>query len=281
MAPSALTVIRDAFLDLEEVAIGSLVPDVLNPGQDYWPEKPSPPPPDQVTKRSVENLRELLSNEEHLGVRTRLSHLFTGDAIKSRGSKLEIKTPKSTGYFLKQPKSVFSGLCKDNDTKLWIEETLRDSPIFFVVGLITVTHAEIDHGRSHSKEYKSSAEIPMTSIVSSGVTDIFPGGNVLDVGGAFSVGDKSKTASSFIAPGERIVGVQYRKLHFHLFSKDKVKEATLKPNQWAMFLGGDRAGNDNVLEADLQESTELEDLELKTEAFVVVLGEDQFSFRDE
>lgn len=281
MAPSAFTVIRDAFLDLEEVTIGCLVPDVLNPGQDYWPEKPRPPSPDQVTKRTIENLRELLSDERQIGLRARLTHLFTGDAVHKSGSKFEITTPKSAGYFLKQPKSMFLNLCKDEDTKKWIEETLRDSPIFFVVGLVTVTQAKGDSDHSRSSDYKSSAEIPVSSLVSSGVTDILPGANWLDVGGAFSVGNQSKNASSFIAPGERIVGIQYRKLHFHLFSKNKVEEATLNPNQWSMFLGGDRSGSDDILEADLQDSMELEDLELEDDAFGMILEDEQFVFKDE
>jgi hypothetical protein len=281
MPPSTLTVIRGAFLDLEEVAIGCLVPDVLNPGQDYWPEKPVPPRPDQLTKRTIENLRELLSAEKHIGLRTKLTHFFSGDFVHKTESKFEIKTPKSTGYFLKQPRSMFLRLCKEENTKKWIEETLRDSPIFFVVGLVTVTHAEVEDGESHSKAYKTSAEVPVSSIISSGIADIFPNANVLDVGGAVSLGDMSRRSSSFFVPGERVIGVQYRKVHFHLFSENKVGEATLKPNQWTMFLGGDRAGSGNILEADLQDSMDLEDLEVSDDAFDMILDEDEFVFKDE
>ena len=281
MAPSALTVIRSAFLDLEEVAIGCLVPDILNPGQDYWPENPTPPPPDQVTTRTVENLRELLSDEKHVGLRTKLTHLFSGDVLHKTESKFELKTSKSTGYFLKQPRSTFLRLCRAEDTKKWIEETLRHSPIFFVVGLVTVTHAKVDRGHSHSKDYKSSAHVPLSSLVSSGITDILPNANVLDVGGAISLGDKSKGSSSFIAPGERVIGVQYRKVHFHLFSKNKVEEATLKPNQWTMFLGGDRAGSDNILEADLQDSLDREDLEVEENDVDAIIDDDMFVFKED
>jgi len=281
MPPSALTVIRSAFLDLQEVAIGCLVPDVLNPGQDYWPEKPAPPAPDQITKRTIENFRELLSDEKHIGLRTKLTHLFSGDVVHKTESKFEIKTPKSTAYLLKQPRSMFLRLCQEDDTKKWMEETLQDSPIFFVVGLVTVTHAEVDRDQSHSKDYKTSAEVPVSSLLSSGITDIFPNANVLDVGGAVSLGDMSRRSSSFVAPGERVIGVQYRKVHFHLFSENKVEDATLKPNQWTMFLGGDRAGSDNILEADLQDSTDLEDLEVEDNAFDMVLDEDKFVFKDD
>jgi hypothetical protein len=281
MPLSALTVIRGAFLDLEEVAIGCLVPDVLNPGQDYWPEKPVPPTPDQVTKRTIENLRELISDEKHAGLRTKLTHFFSSDIVHKTESKFEINTPKSTGYFLKQPRSLFLHLCQEEETKKWIEETLRDNPIFFVVGLVTVTQAKVDSGQSHSKDYKTLAELPVSSIVSSGIADIFPNANVLDVGGAVSFGDMSRRSSSFLAPGERVIGVQYRKVHFHLFSENKVQDATLKPNQWAMFLGGDRAGSDNILEADLQDSMDLEDLEVEENAYDMILDEEELAFNDD
>jgi len=44
-----------------------------------------------------------------------------------------------------------------------------------------------------------------------------------------------------------------------------VEDVTLKPNQWTMFLGGDRAGSENILEADLQDSMDLEDFGSGTE----------------
>src|SRR6266496_4866567 len=132
MAPSALTIIRDAFLELEEVPFGCLVPDVTNPSQDYWPEQQVSLSPDQISSRSITNLRQLLANEKRAGVGAKLTHFF-GENIKGQvESSFELRATKSTAYFLKHPKSHFMRLCHDETTKRWMEDTIRYSPIFLV-----------------------------------------------------------------------------------------------------------------------------------------------------
>lgn len=283
MAPSALTIIRGAFLELEEVPLGCFVPDVIDPGQDYWPETGVSLPPDQISSRSITNLRQLLSDEKHAGVGSKLTHFFREDIKGQVESSFKLSAAKSTAYFLKHPKSHFMRLCSDETTKRWMEETIRDSPIFLIVGFVTVTQAEVDQKRRTAKSFQAVGEVDVTSIISSGTSEIIPNGNLLDIGGKISIGSQSKASTSFIAAGERIIGVQYRKVHFHLFSfRNKVEEATLERNQWRMLLGGDRSGAEDSLEVVLQDSTIPEDLELDDDReHDLALVDEDFQYEDD
>ena len=117
MSRSALTLIRSAFLELEEVALGCLVPDTTNPGQDFWPEKPDALPTDQISSRSITNLHKLLADEKHAGFRAKLTHFLRDEISGQAESTFELAAPKSTAYFLKHPKSHFMRLCNDKNTK--------------------------------------------------------------------------------------------------------------------------------------------------------------------
>jgi hypothetical protein len=267
MAPSALTVIRSAFLDMSEVTLGCLVPNPVEPGQDSWPLKPPIFAAEQVNKRSIKGIYESLGAGRHVGLRAKLTRVFSARARMEAKSVVELIAPTSTLYYLKHPKMHFKSLCEDDDTKEWIEDTLKHFPIFLVVGLLTVTEAEIERAQQKSAELRAGVEVPVTEIVASGATTPIPDADVANVGIEIEAGVQAHSLYSFIAPGERIIGVQYRKLHFSLFSAVNVEKSNLEENRWVMFLGDrDHRGvlgeKGDVLEADLEESLTMDDLEL-------------------
>ena len=121
-------------------------------------------------------------------------------------------------------------------------------------------------------------EQKVTSFVSRGAANTLTAvgiGGIGDAKVAASVDGKTRAVSSFIAPGERVIGVQYRKIKFRLFSSNKVDTSFLEnnPNRWVMLFGGDRAGVDNILEAELEETTDIDDLELGENVKVEALEE--------
>jgi hypothetical protein len=112
---------------------------------------------------------------------------------------------------------------------------------------------------------RAAAEVSAADVVSSGATTLVS--DTTDGAGIeIEAGLQAYAVYAFIAPGERIIGVQYRKVIFSLFSNVDVEKAKLDGNEWVMFLGdrdfrdglGDTA---DVLGADLEESLILEDLE--------------------
>lgn len=275
----SLTIIRAAFLDLNEISLGSLVPDPSSPGVNFHPTDPCQFLPGHVSIRHVENLHQLLAKEKHRGIHGRLTQLFASNGAGQEESKVEIIAPKSTVYYIKHPSLHFTELCKNDETKQWIRRIIKHNDIFLVVGFITVTQANVQYGRKSSYHFELNANVPITDVLSHGATAAFPDvAKLLDSGGGMSTGSQAKTVSSFIAPGERVIGIQYNKVHFEWFSKGNVDEATLKDNQWKMFLGARDRGSD-VYQADAHEIMELDELGL--ERYDTSIEDDEFVFIDE
>jgi hypothetical protein len=277
MAPvRSLTIIRGSFLELSEVALGGLVPDPTNPGVDFCPEQKYSFRPDQLSIRYVENFRQLLSKERHRGISANLTQLFSSKLTTRAESTVGVIAPRSTIYYLKHPSSHFLQMCKDRAVREWIEGIVKHCSIYLIVGFVTVTQAEVEYGRSRFNETENTANVPLSTIITTGVSSVLPASaNIFDSGGEL------KSTSSFVAPGERVIGIQYKRVRFHRFSKVDIDEAVLKDNQWHMFLNARNRGDDDIAEADLCDSMEVKDLELSEEEFTVNVEDEEFVFIDE
>lgn len=144
---------------------------------------------------------------------------------------------------------------------------MKRFPIFLVTGFLTVTEAEIARIRQQSTGVQVAAEVSASNVASAGAVTV-----ILDVPDSVGVGLKVNNDAnlrySFVAPGERIIGVQYRKLKFKRFSAVDLEKVVLKRNSWVMFLGdrihkGITATTGDVLEANVEESLTVDDLELE------------------
>jgi hypothetical protein len=284
MAQTCLTVLHSGFLNLTSVALGRLITDTSNPSQDFWPESVVPSlVANEIEERSFQDFRDVLEKSSNVDLRGKLTRLLSGDVGGQSTYSDQLSTSMSKIYSLQQPRSYFQRLCGDNETRAWMEGTLRDCPIFLVVGLVTVTAASVTRDIQKSKNVNGDASVPVLDIVTHGATTLVPGiGVALDVGAGVTVSHKTDSKTSFIAPGERVIGVQYRKVKFGLFSSHTVEKAFLEnnSNRWQMFMGSDRSGSDDLLEADLEDSMEVDDLELEGEADVVAAENERLVFLD-
>ncbi|KAK6513474.1 hypothetical protein TWF281_005098 [Arthrobotrys megalospora] len=60
---------------------------------------------------------------------------------------------------------------------------------------------------------------------------------VLDVGGGVSKVEEHEVRTSFLAPGEMIYAVQYRKVEFSWFLSRDIDKATLRNSRWVLNIG--------------------------------------------
>ena len=268
-----LSVINGGFLTLRSVSLGRLVIDAAHSGQDFWPVSPFTFGDDDIEERVFHNLENALNTTKHAGLRAKLSILIHGVIESQRSSYHGFVAPQSKVYSLLQPTSHFRRLCTDTATRDWIERTLKHSPIFLVVGLVTVTQAKVRQTQHESTQVSTDATVPVTEIVTHGVGAVLPPGigDALNFGGVISLDHQKVARASFIAPGERVIGVQYRKVKFQLFSSNKVETSFLEnnPNRWVKLLGGNRGGYKDILKADLEDTKTLEDLELQVDSEVI------------
>ena len=168
MSPSALTILRAAFLDRSEVNLGCLVPNASEPGQDFCPVKPPAIAADEINTRYVEDVHQMLGSGRHLGLRTKLTHVFSATARQERRSLDQLVARRATLYYLKHPSRHFENLCDDDDTKEWIENVLKRFPIFLITGFLTVTEAEVGRARQQLREARVAAEVSPSDVASFG-----------------------------------------------------------------------------------------------------------------
>ena len=223
----------NGFLNLRRVALGRLIVNAKSPGQDYWPTSTDSLAfclnPDDIDEANFDQVRQVIG-EQKGNVLDKLANFLSGD--KSRAAtKFELVPAASKVYSLVQPILHFRRICKDKDTREWMENMRKYYPIFLIVGLVTVIDIAVLCQGSHNV-----------------AIDIY-----------------------FVAPGERVIGIQYRKVKFRILSSSQLDKAHLEDNQWKL-LGTDRAGSDDVLEADPECLPSINDLSLGS------VGEDEFMY---
>ncbi|KAI1192331.1 hypothetical protein F5X97DRAFT_329776 [Nemania serpens] len=273
MAPDALDVFCNGYLTLKSSTIGRLVTDVRNPGDDFCPAADDALPAHDVETRPFSTVRAARSSAANAGLGAKLTSLFTADLSLEGSNSNELETDRLIRYHLLQQQSYFADLCAGEDTRKWMEKALLDYPLFLVVGLITVRDAGARAEQRRDGQGAVSAEAPVGE-AALGVPD--PEG-VAGAGISLRAGGSSGRSTSFIAPGERVIGVRYRKLRFRMLKKKSIDAATLEKNsnRWEMFAAGDRAGEEDVIEAELEDELAEDDLECDAdEGDMVVLETD-------
>jgi hypothetical protein len=254
MMPPFLTVFSKAFLTRNNVDIGRLVTNPADPGQNFWP-------------KSIPAVANAYVDEAPFESVDFQKRVKFKDWV---GSIDRIITQEWKSYSLLQQLEQFEGLCRDKAGREWMEKMLIRNSLFYVVGLVTVKDANVTRNSHESDclEDSSGGEPPTPRPFTSDVCSQI---------------QKSATSSCFV-PGERVIAIRYTKVRFSLFWSKNVDSAYMdKGSRWEMFLWGDREGQEDSIEACLQDSTEIQDLDLDDvlEGDMTVVEDEDFVFLDE
>jgi nucleoside phosphorylase len=235
MSASCLSIFTDGYLTREQLALGRLVLNVKFPGQDFCPYPPGITEAD-IAKNPFGRIRELVTRRPSSKFETKLNQLFSIFA-KRNVSFDDINIEKAMTYQLLNSEACFEKMCGNDDTKKWLEKYLKRGTICMVVGLHTISDAAV------------SLNVSETSLQHT------------ESSNSSSTGSSFFTVASFVAPDERIIAVQYRKIQFEPFSSKRVDQAYLqKSSRWKLY-GVDRDDRENdAVEADLKGDTNCGDL---------------------
>jgi len=245
-------VISNTFLTLKQVSLGRLVLDAANPGQDFWPSDGTSSIENidkEVERRGFNHFEQDLGRNNCIAIQASVTEYLRLHANLGSSSSSLFSTPEAYVYTLLHPTDHFVRLCRDPKTRGWMEKAMKNSSVFLVVGLVTVVDAEAKMSLEKSRDIKAHLDAGKMPV------------------GVEGSSEKSQHASmAFEVSGERVVGVQYRKLKFSLFSSRGLDDAFLEknPNRWKTFVGS-KGGDDDVLGSDLEEDGDPEDLELEDE----------------
>jgi hypothetical protein len=265
MSQSSLSVFMNGYLDAAQVALGRLVLDMKNPGQDFCPFGALNLDKANVSKAPFSNLKSLANANSSSHFKVALSKVLKIFAENSRTTVDDISTRSAMRHQLLNVTLNFEKIFEDDNVKKWLEKVvLTGAKVYMVVGLHTIQDASISLNRDASTDFGGGIQVPIADFVAPGTSALPEGGELLDVkleGGHTS---KSSLGASFVTPGERIIAVQYQEVVFKVSSSKGTKsiaEAGVKKKTvWKPF-GAARGGTDlDTLEAILAEEATADDI---------------------
>ncbi|KAK8144212.1 hypothetical protein G3M48_006157 [Beauveria asiatica] len=167
-------------------------------------------------------------------------------------------TPTSgMSYALDNSTSWFDKAVGIEETKRWIEKaTLRGDDIYMIVGITTLTDASIVVASAQGQDVGGQINIPATiSLAAAGI--IVPLAGLIDPKADGSYQSFDHLQARYLAPGEQVCALQYRKVNHKWFSSRLIETSSLsKTRQWSCLEGDRRI----AYEDEEDEGEELEDM---------------------
>ncbi|KAF4992643.1 hypothetical protein FGRMN_7044 [Fusarium graminum] len=259
------------------IELGRLVLDPKYPTQDYCQPTIKRDNTDKCTNDGVDS--EIPSSLE---VETQQFENFHETFEKAKGTRLEASllnilslapsVPSRTStsisgalcviHQLRDTNAFFSTICQQARVRTWLEEQSQRtrSTVYIVCGFKVLTDASVSLTREHGTSFEASVNVP-SALVTGAMGVPIPG---LDAGAGVTVSRESSNKTEYTAVGEQVFAVQYRKVSFSWFSKNKVDQAYLaKGNRWVSYVQA-RAGqadeDEEIIECDIVEEITSSDL---------------------
>ncbi|KAJ5404021.1 hypothetical protein N7509_003892 [Penicillium cosmopolitanum] len=202
---------------------------------------------------------------------------FLSSTVSSRmNTSIHINTKQVKTYYLDNNGQWFRDIVKSEDVRKWIERTIDEGEdIYVVVGYHTVLDARIAEQSREQKALDGNLAIPISSaLLATGV--VAPFGELADPRLAGSSGRAEDLQRQFVAQGEQIFAVQYRKVRFRFLSSKSVDNATLaKEARW------ERYDRPRYLQSDMEDMIEValdDDLSLEGDRDKYIAGPEEIIF---
>lgn len=164
-----------------------------------------------------------------------LTSLASASCSKITGASSKVNADRVTTYQLANSGSLFKKAVKNQGTREWIEEQNRDNNwqnLFFVVGYHTMSDASVLVGGDEKKDVSGQVEVPISKALTAGGI-VIPNGGLTDPTIAGTYKEVRGATAQFVAPGERIWALQFRKVVFKWFYSRDIDKATLdRENRW-------------------------------------------------
>jgi hypothetical protein len=260
-------ILGQGFLPLESVRLGRLILNLSDPQNDYF-DPPIEHPLD-IISRSHAQYSERYQQAAQNSFGSTLTRLLSASRTKRSKSASRVLTKEVKTYQLGNSGSVFREGIKVAETRKWVEEQIEQgADIYMIVGYHSILDAEVFEDVADMKARSAQLALPTDVAVAAatgGAMVTLPISKIVgDIGVANQQQAGERSRRHFVATGEQICAVQYRKLKMKWFSRKDLDGAVLKQeNIWKLYLSnrGDEEADD-VLEVDLDDLEPPGDLEV-------------------
>jgi hypothetical protein len=240
----------------EGVQLGRLVTNVTAPQSFYYPTGKRRLLKGDVYSVPSRDFHALNTKSKN----TKLEAVLASVASIIFGSTDDLETKISNTvcitYYLDNADVKFAAMCRDKTARAWFEKAYkRRKHVYMVTAIQTLTGASMELKGSKSTDVSASGTVPLSKAAG----DPTPTG-IGDLRLLAELRQSKHIETGFVAEGEQIYAIQYRKVKFDLFSSRDMGEAYLEEgNRWKVMwktMGVTPAGTNDALEATLADPDE-------------------------
>jgi hypothetical protein len=260
MPPSIL--LSQFFLPLSAVSLGRFVTSLDHPHQDFHdPLCNSSPEVIEGVQAQYDSIHHSVKNQN---VASQLTTFLSSSFSKCLKASIRISADQAKTYYLNNAGQWFRDAVQSKETQKWIERIIDEGEdIYFVVAYHTFLDTRIIQQLEGRSAAGGSLAIPIstvsTALTASGV--VVPFTNVADPGVSVTHDHTGDEQRHFIAPGEQIYAVQYRKVRWRWFASNKVDKMMLAKKAWWERYDRPRyleSEAEDMIEVDLEDEITLE-----------------------
>jgi len=178
-----------------------------------------------ITVNSSFRIHDILDKSKGTRFYLRLTKFLTSLYKTKNATLFAVVATEGRSYMLLNSHLHLGRICKDQVTRDWLETVIKEGwEAYMIVGIHTVKDAEVAHNHRNAFETKVSTQLPVDTLAAPGASTIAPG-NIIDVDAAAKKWRAIGETSSFVAPGEQGIAIQYCKLKFKWFSSRTFESA--------------------------------------------------------
>jgi hypothetical protein len=246
------------FLPPSAVSLGRFVISLDNPHHDF--HEPTNIVGPSCTEKVQTQFDSLQHSVKHHSLGSQLTTFLSSSFTKRLKASVRITADQAKTYYLVNAGQWFRDVTKSQETRKWIERTIDEGEdIYFVVAYHTLVNARIVEQLGGQSSTGGTMAVPVsTALTASGVVVPF---GMADPGFSGFSGRIEDEQRKFVAPGEQIYAVQYRKVSWSWFARDKVDKMTLGAKSWWEKYDGPRSLQgeaEDVLEVDIEDEIALD-----------------------
>jgi hypothetical protein len=212
-----------SYLNLDEIKLGELVLNIRDPNEAFCPYFPITLTESDYDCRLFGEVGGSNKDERSSSFSAMLTKLVTLGVHSNKMDEETIRAKQAKTYGLKNHEPYLQRQLKDKKTMDWVLTHRRNKDIYMIIGYHTVVDAKVNNNHWLDKQMEVKATIPASEAALPGSSNT-PIGQAMDVGLDAKGSHKRDQAISFLAPGERIIGIKYRKLRLAEVKSDTVNE---------------------------------------------------------
>ncbi|KAJ5711930.1 hypothetical protein N7488_006086 [Penicillium malachiteum] len=237
------------FLPPESIRLGRFVRDIEEPSSDFL-DPDIGVSEDNIVLQSHVDYSEVLHQSKERTFKAMLTSLVSASRSKNNKFRTQIHTDQMNTYQL-------------SNSGTWFRSAVNQysgDDMYVVVGYHTMRDARILDYTENSSEQSAWLELPVEEALAAAGVGVLLGG-VVNPGLQVQNGRVEGIGRRFVAVGEQICAVQYRKIHVKSFSSRDVDKTFLERNNcWKLYYSprgpgtrGEGTGINDVVETDLED----------------------------